>query len=266
MQQQQITYKNSIINYYLYGSGAETLFCFHGYGEDGTSFSFLEEKLGSAYTLYAIDFPVHGATQWNEKKPFIITDLIAIMQLIQPDKNKKISLLAYSMGGRAAMQLVKEIPGRIKRVALVAPDGLHINTWYWITTQTVFGNKAFSFTMKNPGWFFFLVNANGRLTIINKSIVKFIHHYLDDEEERMLLYKRWTCMRKIKPDLIALKKICPSEEIELSFLFGKYDRIILSRRADIFKNTKNIRIKVINAGHQLMKEKYATEITALLNQ
>ena len=72
-------------------------------------------------------------------------------------------------------------------------------------------------------------------------------------------------MRKIKPDLNALKKICPSEEIQLNFLFGKYDRIILSRRADIFKNTKNIRIKVINAGHQLLKEKYATEITALLN-
>ena len=70
MQQLSLAYKSSIINYYIFGSGAKTLFCFHGYGEDGNSFAFLEKKLGLAYTLYAIDFPVHGKTQWNEKEPF----------------------------------------------------------------------------------------------------------------------------------------------------------------------------------------------------
>ncbi len=100
----------------------------------------------------------------------------------------------------------------------------------------------------------------------NKSIVKFVHHYLDDKEERMLLYKRWTFMRRLKPNLKTIKKICAHKNIQLKFLFGEYDRIILSKRASIFKHTKNISIKVINAGHQLMKEKYADEIAALLNE
>src|SRR5215471_12510358 len=136
MQRSGLEYKLSFINYYIFGNGPETLFCFHGYGEDGTSFWFLEEKLGSAYTLYAIDFPIHGQTKWNEAYAFTPDDLVAIMKAIHPFNDKKISLLAYSMGGRAAMNLVQIIPDKISHVGLVAPDGLHRNIWYWITTQT----------------------------------------------------------------------------------------------------------------------------------
>ena len=265
MQQLSLAYKSSFIHYYVFGRGAKTLFCFHGYGEDGNSFAFLESHLCSVYTLYALDFPVHGKTQWNEKEPFTPADLIAILQLIHPYDNIKFSLLAYSMGGRAALHLIQEIPMQIEQVALVAPDGLHQNIWYRITTQTSVGNKVFAYTMNKPRWFFSVAGAGGQLKILNKSILKFVHYYLDDEEQRSLLYKRWTFMRKLKPNLAAIKKLCVEKNIKLGFLFGDYDRIILSKRAGIFRNTKNIHIKVINAGHQLMKEKYANEIVALLN-
>ena len=72
-------------------------------------------------------------------------------------------------------------------------------------------------------------------------------------------------MRKLKPNLPNIKRSCIEKNIKLGFLFGEFDRIILSKRALIFRNTKNIHIRVINAGHQLMKEKYAKEIVALLN-
>jgi pimeloyl-ACP methyl ester carboxylesterase len=264
MQQRSLAYNSSIINYYVFGSGAEILFCLHGYGENGSSFSFLEDRLGSPYALYAIDFPYHGNTEWNEGKPFTTDDLVAIMQLIRPDKNKKFSILAYSMGGRAAMHLLQQIPDKIERVALIAPDGLHVNFWYWMTTQTSFGNRFFAYTMKKPGWFFSVLNTAGKLNIYNKSVVKFVHYYLDDKDQRTLLYDRWSCMRKLKPDLQLIKKICAEKNIPLNFLFGRYDRIILSKRADTFNNTKTITIKVIDAGHQLLKEKYANEIAALL--
>jgi hypothetical protein len=87
---------------------------------------------------------------------------------------------------------------------------------------------------------------------------------LDDAVQRMLLYKRWTYMRKMKTNRRAIKKLCGEKNIRLNLLFGKYDRIILSKHADIFKNAKNIQIKILEAGHQLMKEKYAGEIATLL--
>jgi pimeloyl-ACP methyl ester carboxylesterase len=265
MQQFSLAYKSSLINYYVFGNGPKDLFCLHGYGEEGISFEFFEKYIGSIYTLYAIDFPIHGQTKWNEKDAFTTNDLFTIIQTIQSHQNKKFSLLAYSMGGRAALDLLQNSSDYIERVVLVAPDGLFLNIWYWITTQTALGNKAFDYTMEKPAWFFALVNISGKLRIINKSVIKFVHHYLDDKEQRLLLYKRWTCLRKVRPDLHAIKKICAEKNIQLKFLFGKYDRIILSKRADIFKNSKNISIKIIEAGHQLLKEKHAKEITALLN-
>jgi len=265
MQRHSLAYKSSIIHYYIFGRGAKTLFCFHGYGEDGLSFAFLEDLLGPDFTLYAPDFPFHGKTQWNEKEPFTPADLIAVLQLIHPYGDVKFSLLAYSMGGRAALHLIQEIPMQIEKVALIAPDGLHQNIWYQITTQTSFGNKLFAYTMKNPRWFFSAADTGGKLKILNKSILKFVHYYLDDKEQRILLYKRWTFMRKLKPNLPAIKNSCIEKNIKLGLLFGEFDRIILSKRAKIFRNTKDIQIRVINAGHQLMKEKYANEIAALLN-
>ncbi|MBV9961241.1 MAG: alpha/beta hydrolase [Parafilimonas sp.] len=265
MQQLSLAYKSSLINYYVFGNGSETLLCLHGYGEDGTSFHFLEKHLGKNYTLYAIDFPFHGATLWNEKEPFALNDLLTIFYSIEPQQ-KKFSVLAYSMGGRAAFNMLQSAPGKINTVALVAPDGLHLNFWHWITTQTALGNKAFAYTMKNPGWFFFFLNFVGKLKLFNKSVIKFVHYYLDDAEERSQLYKRWTCMRKINPDLNAIKKICAEKNIHLNLLFGKYDRIILSKRAAIFYNAKNISIEVIEAGHQLLKEKYTKQLMALLNR
>jgi pimeloyl-ACP methyl ester carboxylesterase len=265
MQQHSLVYKSSIINYYIFGSGTNTLFCFHGYGEDGSSFAYLEKNLGGIYTLFALDFPVHGKTKWNEKEPFTPNDLIKVLELIHPNKNNKFSLLAYSMGGRAALHLLQQIPEKVDRIGLVAPDGLHQNIWYRITTQTAFGNKAFAYTMRKPAWFFSVANSTGKLKIVNKSVIKFVHCYLDDKEQRLLLYKRWTFMRKLKPNLKAVKNICAEKNIKLNFLFGEYDRIILSKRANILKHSKNIHIKVINAGHQLMKEKYANEVASLLN-
>src|SRR5258706_5128363 len=180
MHQHQLAYKHSIINYYVYGSGSKLLFCLHGYGEDGSSFGFLEKYIGSACTMYAIDLPFHGATQWNEKEAFTPDDLLSVFDSINIKQNKSFSLFAYSMGGRAAMHLLQQVPEKIERAVLVAPDGLHINFWYWLTTQTSIGNKLFNITMNNPRWFFGFLDAGGKVRLLNKSIIKFVHHFLDN--------------------------------------------------------------------------------------
>lgn len=261
----QLYFRSSVINYYVFGSGDKVLFCLHGYGEDGTSFSFLENYSGDIYTLYAIDFPFHGETKWKEKKPLSVEELLNIFDLINTKQNDSFSLLAYSMGGRIAMHLLQKVPGKINRVILIAPDGLFENFWYALSTQTSIGNKLFKRTMQRPQLFFSFLNAACKTNVLNSSIIKFVHHFLDDKTERALLYKRWTVMRLFKPKLSSVKKICNTQNIQLYFLFGSFDRIILSKRANIFKGSKNIHMKIIDAGHQLLKEKYASYIVPLLN-
>ncbi len=263
MLMQKINFKNSSVTYYKYGNGEKILFCLHGYGEDGASFSFLEKYIGSAYTMYAIDVPFHGATTWNEKALFTAEDLLNLFNSIYP--NQKFSLLAYSFGGRLSLYFLQKFPDKFEYIVLIAPDGLHINFWYWFTTQTWLGNKLFAFTMQHPEYLFFFLGIADKTNLLNKSFIKFVHCYLDDKSERLLLYKRWTCMKKFKPNVHAIKKISAKKNITMQFLFGKFDRIILSKHADVFKNVANVHITTIDAGHRLLNESNASLIVALLN-
>ncbi len=260
----------------MYGSGEKFLFCFHGYGENAESFSFLETLLGKGYRFISIDLPFHGSTKWEDGLLFTPNDLIDIIQallLLLPSptggegQGVRFSLLGYSMGGRVALQLLQLFPHEIEQVVLIAPDGLHKNFWYWFSTQTWMGNKLFAFTMKHPGLLFGLMNTAGKLNLLNKSIVKIAHYYLDDANERALLYKRWITMRKFRPHLYSIKSVIKQNKIPVRFLFGKYDQIILSKRSNFLKEDKeNIQVQVIEAGHQLLKEKYASEIVNLFYQ
>ena len=268
---QIIQYRQSFISIYFFGKGDKWLFCFHGYGEDGSSFQFLKNFLGDEYTLVAIDLPFHGRTNWNEGLLMAPEDLISIIDLIiaangNSEKQNKISLLGFSLGGRVALHLLQTIPSRIERVMLIAPDGLHLNFWYALGTQTNWGNKLFAYTMKQPDWFAPLVNFGYKIKLLSKSIVRFTHRYLDDAQERTLLYERWTTMRKFKPNISAVKKAIENYKIEIRLLFGSYDKIILSNRSSFFNDNPHVKIKVIEAGHMLLKEKYAEDIASLFSQ
>ena len=75
-------------------------------------------------------------------------------------------------------------------------------------------------------------------------------------------------MRKFYPNLSLLKKIILKNKIPVSLLFGKYDRVILTKHGFTFqKNIEElVEVKEIKAGHQLLKIKYATEIADLFRR
>jgi pimeloyl-ACP methyl ester carboxylesterase len=264
MERHILPYKNSFVHYLKFGSGTKFLFCFHGYGEDASSFLFLEKVLGNDHTLIALDFPFHGKTAWNEQSAFTPQDLEQVMNAIVPLELQTIAIIGYSMGGRLALAMLQEMPSRIDRVVLIAPDGLHRNFWYWFSTQTAAGNKLFNYTMRNPHWFFGGMKFLRNFRLLNKSIFRFAHSYLDDAGERSLLYERWTTMRRFKPDASRITSALKKHGIPLRMLFGMYDRIILSKRsASLDKKNDTITVKTIRAGHQLLKEKYAKDIAML---
>jgi pimeloyl-ACP methyl ester carboxylesterase len=264
-QSNHICFRNSSIHYIRLGNGPEWLFCFHGYGEDGGSFLPLAETLGEQFTLVAIDAPFHGKTDWQEGLLFEPADLVEIINRIKP-ANQQMRLLGYSMGGRIALQLLQLIPEQISKLVLIAPDGLHKNKWQWIATRTKIGERLFSYTMHNPYWIIGLLDLSAKLGLYNKNLLKFVHYYLDNEDQRLILYRRWTTMRKFRPDKALLKKIIIKNKIPVNILFGKYDRVILTKHGIHFSEHANDYIKVteIEAGHQLLKERHIPLITTLL--
>ncbi|MDE3252146.1 MAG: alpha/beta hydrolase [Bacteroidota bacterium] len=260
-----IRFRNSRIHYLRMGKGPEWLFCFHGYGENAGSFGLLENALGSRYTLVALDFPFHGKTDWQEGLIFEPADLMAIIQLIMQEK-KPFCLMGYSMGGRVALDLLDRMPDQVTKLLLVAPDGLHNKPWQMLATRTRLGNRLFSYLMQHPKWTHWYMQWMERLGLYNKELLRFVHYYLDDREERITLYQRWTTMRRFRPDQKRLKKSIREKNIKIHCIFGKYDRVILTKHGRKFSRNSESQISIteIEAGHQLLKEKYIPQIIPLL--
>lgn len=260
-----ITYRQSNIFCRRTGSGPKMLLCFHGYGETSSSFDVLAAHLGEEYTIYAFDLPLHGKTQWQEGMACSPAMWLEIIQHCIPE-NKKVTYLGFSMGGRVALSIFQLKPEVCDRLFLVAPDGLTMNTWYWLSTQTRLGNRLFRYTANNPRWLIRVMRAGKRLRLLNTAIHKVAHHYLDDEEQRSKLYERWTLMRRFKPRLDIIKDQVQAHEVKLVLLFGRHDKIILSAHGKQFIQgiEEFAQVKIIQAGHQLLKEKYVPVITEML--
>ena len=256
---------SSKFHYKRFGNGANWVFSFHGYGEEGERFSILESSLTNQYTFIAIDMPFHGKTEWNGGLLFKADELIELLNQIIGSEISCFTLMGYSMGGRIAMKLFELIPHRISKVVLVAPDGLHQNKWQWFVTKTKLGNSLFKNAMINPNWIFNLMGVAEKFNLMNKSIIKFIHYYLDDPVERANLYKIWTTTRQFRPNLKAVKKLVIAHQVPMSILFGKHDRIIITKRGIQFKKGLEslVTVQELDAGHQLLQKKYASDIALL---
>lgn len=266
MEQRQLNYRNSTITYRRFGLGLKTAVCFHGYGENAGVFDFMAKYAGNQYTFYSIDLPFHGHTEWKDGLIFTYTDLLQIVIEITGKGSSKLTLLGFSLGGRVALSLYQTAPEKIEKLILLAPDGLKVNCWYWLATQTRVGNKFFGFTMKKPGWFFGLLKLMNKLKLVNASIFKFVNYYIGDAEVRRLLYTRWTTLRKLKPDLSNIKNLVRENGTTVRLIYGKHDRIILPSVGEKFKKgiEQYCTLSIIHSGHQVLHEKHIEEILPAL--
>lgn len=266
MESRFIIYKNSRVCFRTFGSGDRVVVCFHGYGEDGAVFSFLEKYIGGDIKLHALDLPFHGKTEWKVGLNCSNMDLLNLLKEIPIGENSKIILMGFSLGGRIALSLYERIPERIEKMILLAPDGLTVNFWYWFATQTVLGNKLFSFTMKRSKWFFTLLKIFNKTGLVNASIYKFVNHYIGNKEARNQLYNRWTAFRKIKPSLKKIKIKIRLYKTPVRLMYGKFDRIILPENGRKFQKgiEEYCSIQIISSGHQVLQESHIKEILCAL--
>ncbi|WP_431212582.1 alpha/beta fold hydrolase [Puia sp. P3] len=250
--------KDSKIHYSVGGGGSRLLICLHGYGESAESFAFLEAALGDGYTLLAIDFPFHGETVWKDGFYFDPRDLVAMLEEVTRGlaaDGSPWTVLGYSMGGRIALHLLRMIPDKIGRLVLLAPDGLTMNPWYWLATQSRPGRSLFRFTMDHPHWLFGWLRAANKFKWVNPGIYKFTRRYIDDEKVRHELYARWTTMRGFRPDLGQLRSTIRERKIPVFLIYGRYDRIIIAKRGERFRNgiEDQCHLQLLPTGHQLLQ-------------
>ncbi len=261
-----ISYRHSSIHYRVSGQGPHVTVCLHGFGEFARTFDPLAAGL-PGHTLVAIDLPWHGETQWKEGLDMRVEDLLEIMRSIPEIGNGSFGLMGYSMGGRICLSLLQAAPEKVDYLVLIAPDGLKENGWYRFATQVAAGNRLFRFTMEQPGWFLGLLKLGRRVGLVNESIMKFVHIYIDDRTMREKIYRAWTTMRHFRPNLVQIKESIRRHRVPVFLLFGRYDRIILAEHGEKFvRGLEGLaRMEVLDVGHQLLHPRNIAAIARALD-
>ena len=242
------------VSWYRWGSGPGLIVALHGFGERALSFAPWGEALPEGFSLFAPDLPFHGDSHWKENTPFTPDQLRTLIHKMTGSEDPFI-LCGYSMGGRLCLSFAQAFPREVSRLVLLAPDGLKVNFWYWLSTQTAWGNRLFRYTMEHPDLFLKTVHLLGKRLLLNQGIVKYIQRYLGEDARRQDLYRIWTCMRAFRPDLDAVR----SHHIPTRLVFGRYDRIIQPSQGYRFqkKAGEDCAVTELPTGHQLLASPFA---------
>ena len=267
MKTHELDYKGSRIAYTIYGTGERYIACFHGYGQAAYRWAILEPLLGKRFTLIAFDLPYHGHTDWKNSENFTVDGLIEIIQQILPSPHQKIHLLGYSLGGRIALRLLQQMPQRINKTVLLAPDGLHKNKWYRFATQTKIGRKLFYRLMKNPQMLLSVATRLRAMGRIREGYYSMLQYYAGSEESRMHVYWRWISTRFFQPDLPKLRSAIAIYKLPVELVFGKYDKIMVADRGITFAKglEQYAHVHLLETGHHFLKESYAPFIASLFD-
>lgn len=195
----KISFRNQCLHYQLIGNGPRWVIAFHGYGESGSAFHSLATEMSMDCTFICPDLPLHGKSIWELATPFTPSELEEIIRLLMQEHGfNSLVLAGYSMGGRLVSSLLTKSKLPIEEVWLFAPDGFHRNPWYWLATQTAWGNRLFKFTMQQPNWLLKAMKIAKTLNLLHPGIYKFSIQFLMQEKARKDLYERWTFYKNFK--------------------------------------------------------------------
>lgn len=216
--------------YRTYGSGPEALVALHGFGRTGEDFSVLEETLGVAYTIHAFDLHFHGHSPsypQRAEEPFAPSEMAVFFSAFADElKVEKVSILGYSLGGRIALILVEQMPERIERAFLAAPDGLKTRPWYRTLASSGFGRWAYRSFVERPALPLMIIDLLGATRLMGQKMHRFLKDQTNSRRKRMLIRDVWLSYRLIEPDLKTVAKNAKKFAIPIHLIFGDRDRVI----------------------------------------
>lgn len=238
-----------VLEYNIFNSGAHAcVVCFHGFGQTAEMFNQLA-KAHPNYKFLAINLFFHGE---STMKASLLTPERweqIFKQLIQNESIDTFDVAGYSLGGRFALVTYQLFHKRIRKLTLVAPDGLVPNRWFRLATATQFGRFIFYIMMHSGVFTTILIRSAASAGLISHRLMDFSLTQIKNGKARKLLYQCWTVFRLMVLLPHDLSNLC-KEPGRVLVVLGKMDPMIkASRITDGLKSNKNIKILVLRSSH-----------------
>lgn len=111
-----------MLNYHTYGTKSDNAIVFlHGFLGNSEDWSFLIRELSGKYFCIAIDLPGHGKSINLQDNQYSINAAVSgIYGIVEQLNISKINLIAYSMGGRAALHFTDKYPDIVNKLVLIS--------------------------------------------------------------------------------------------------------------------------------------------------
>lgn len=224
------------------GEKQQWLIAFYGYGQSPSVYQKLYEIVKDTHNILVIDNPKQEYKEDIKPKDFKqFMDAI-----LEQEGIKTFTSLSYSMGSRLNLYLPIYYPTQIKKIILIAPDGIRINFWNRIAVHTWFGHALFKLFVEKEGLYVGILGLLYKIRILNKSLYAFSKWNMRNLKQRKTVYNAWMNMRFFEPDLKNVRQSLLKNKIPLLSYFGKDDAVIP------LKNYKKCRQAFPEGVHQLV--------------
>ncbi len=256
------------LHYLRFGSGPRTVIAFHGYSNSAELFQPFEHLLRNDCTVFSIDLPHHGrSTDWPDARDLRSSDLRAILDFCCGEtRTEKCSLLAFSIGGRVSLKIIEDMPQRIDRAVLAAPDGLRFDPFYYFVTRTAPGRGIFREVLGRPQRYYRVLDALKHRGFVSETKHSFARHFLETKHSRRLLQKAWPALRLLLPRIPRVKAVIARHNIAVHIFAGRHDRIIpLSGVIAFAKGAPNVTLHVLEKGHWVLDGGTLRDVAQALN-
>ena len=252
IQESFIYHHKNLLHYVKAGNGKQSLLVFHGFGQDHTLYVPLLRSLSDKYTLYIVDLFFHGKSEWHEgEQPLKKSAWKNILQvLIEEQKLDSFSILAYSLGGKFALATIEEFPTQVKRVFLLAPDGIKTSFWYSLATYPPILRRFFKSMIFRHERFLTIARQLGKYKLADAGLIRFADYQMNTEAKRKRVYYSWVVFRHLTFDLKKVASVINDNRIALTLVAGKYDKVIRPENMNRFlKHVHRYRFEILESGH-----------------
>jgi len=248
----RIVYLNSELYYDKQGAGSKTILLFHGFGQDHRAFETWSEAWKNEATTYRFDLYFHGKSSWLNHQLLQKEDWKRILQLFfDQEKIECFEIVGFSIGARFVFTTLELFPQRIKKIILLAPDGIHHHFWYHLATGTSLMRSLFRSMILKPMPLQSLIKFLKFFHLEDKNRLRWVEFQLSTEEKRQRLYHAWIYFRLLKIDLSQMCRLVNSRNIPVIFILGKFDTVIGAEKIRRVASTlKNHQFHLLHATHQ----------------
>ncbi len=236
-----------------HGSGALVVLALHGFADDGLVFAPLFPALAASCTLYAVDLPFHGESEWR-KPEFNREDILELAKWVRRESGAaRLILMGYSMGGRLILSLLPRWREKLGGVILLAPDGLGTRGLQAPDLLPIRFRRGLGKLAHRPERLLRLATYLHERGVVSRFISAFLNHHLSSHRHRQRLIRSWVSLARFPVRLRVVRASIRKSGLPVAAYAGRRDPLVPPAKVHrCFQNLPTVHIFVCEADHLLI--------------